>query len=252
LLSLGRNKQGIRTCLMHTQELVVTHALGIRTRSTGNEVHDSFVEGKHIRSRVKKLLSFVMDRKSKGRFREYQEFCKDHCGTQGLVLELPNDTRVAGTYRMFLSCIRSKKALQGFGSHSSHASSMIDMNLSMREWIVLSEFESVLKECNDLAMQSQLDMVGANSFSYYAVQKTRHFLNKAKTFDFIEVKNQYSPSVPREELVKTRYEREAMSAEAQTLLKRLENEFNNYFGKPDDDQILQMFFHPYIVWNGYT
>jgi hypothetical protein len=253
LLSLGRNKkENKNTCAMHTQELVVTHALGIRQRRAVNEVVNDFPEGCNLRERVKALLSFVMDRKSKARFKEYTSLCNDNTGTKGIVLELPNDTRVAGTYRMFLSCLRSRIPLQIFCTSSSQSEKMIALKLNHNEWQLLAEFECVLKECHELAMQTQLDMVGANSYSYFAAQDTRYRLATQKMFEYVDLKCNYLPSSIRSDLPKTKDERAHLHVETQTLLTRLVTEFKFYFGKPDSDQLLQMFFHPYMVWSGYT
>jgi hypothetical protein len=251
LLTNGRNKDKINSCAMHTQELVITHALGIRARKQGGKVIDAFPEAKRLRSAVKELLSFIMDRKSKGRFREYAEFCKDHCGTKGVVLELPNDTRVAGTYRMYLSCLRSKRPINLFASSVNYADKMRDKNLELRDWTLLSEFEAVLKECHDLAMQSQVDMVGYNSFSYYAARLIKNRLAKLTIFDVIDIRMNYSPSLTRENLPMNKIERVHLTKETKELLECLDSEFEHYYGKPDDDQLILMFFHPYIIWNGY-
>ena len=236
---------------MHTQELVVTHALGIRTRKKKGIIVDSFEKGKNIRDKVKGLLSFIMDGKAKGRFREYCVYCSEHTGTQGLVLELPNETRVAGTYKMFLSCLRSKKAITQFATVSTHADKMNDLVLSRTEWNVLAELESILLECHELAMESQVDFVGASSFSYYAVRECKERLKSADSFEVIDIKQNYLPSATRPELEKSIIERENLSETAIELLQRLDTDFTNYFGTPDEDQILSMFFHPYFVWSGY-
>ena len=66
------------TCHMHAQELVVTHALGLRTRrKRGFGVVDEFESGKLLRDAVKKLVSKIMDKKAKSRFVKYKEFCKN-------------------------------------------------------------------------------------------------------------------------------------------------------------------------------
>ena len=236
---------------MHTQELLITHALGIRTRKKNGIVVDSFELGKNLRDKVKSLLSFIMDRKSKGRFREYCMYCAEQTGTKGLVLELPNDTRVAGTYRMFCSCLRSKKAINQFGTESSHAEKMGNLMLSRTEWNILSEVEAILKECHDLAMESQVDYVGASCYSYYAVRECKELLKTAESFDVVDVKANYVPSTTRKDLEKKEVLRGDLSETATELLKRLDSEFEIYFGKPDEDQLLAMFFHPYFVWSGY-
>jgi hypothetical protein len=238
---------------MHTQELVITHALGIRTRSRRKVVIDSFPLGKRLRDNVRTLLSYIMDRKAKGRFKEYSAFCDDNCGTKGLVLELPNDTRVAGTYRMLLSCLRSKIPITLFCTNSGHSEYIQknNMQLTRPDWALISEFESILKVCHDLALQSQVDEVGSNCYSYYAVRHCRNILSNSRIFEFIDVNANYSPDVTRKHLPKIQCDRADISKESSELLDRLELEFERYFAKPDRDQLLAMFFHPMFVFNGY-
>lgn len=239
---------------MHSQELVINHAFGIRTRTKNGVVIDCFQAGKHIRDKVKLLVSYIMNKKAKSRFREYCTFCSDNCGTKGLVLELPNDTRVAGTYRMFLSVLRSKKPITLFCTTSSIAEKIQSLNLviTRQEWLQIAEFEAILKECHDLAMKSQLDAVGSSCFSYYAVKECKETLRNNDEFEFIDVNGFYGPELIRSDLPKVRYNRANMLDDSLILLDRLDIEFDKYFPKPDIDQQLAMFFHPYIIWSGYT
>jgi hypothetical protein len=48
---------------MHTQELVLQHALGIRERTRRGEAFDEFKEGKELTKKVKKLCSNLLIRK---------------------------------------------------------------------------------------------------------------------------------------------------------------------------------------------
>lgn len=238
---------------MHTQELVVNHAFGIRTRTLNKIVVDEFEPGMRCREKVKKLLSFIMNRKAKGRFREYQTLLKANCGIAGNVLELPNDTRVAGTYRMFLSCLRAKRGISLFSTQSTLSGKIdkTDMALSRTDWIQISEFEAILKVCHDLAMQSQVEQPGANCYSYYAVVECRDMLKNADRFEFINQETDYETDVVRDLLPKHVYLRKDMSEHSKTLLDRLDKEFGFYFKEPDADQLLAMFFHPFIVCSGY-
>jgi hypothetical protein len=102
------------TCHMHAQELVVTHALGLRERSRQGVVTDKYEPGKTLRNRVKVLLSRIMDKKAKGCFKEYCTMCQEYLHCNGKKLELPNDTRVSGVYRMYQSALRSKKMIVVF------------------------------------------------------------------------------------------------------------------------------------------
>ena len=58
---------------MHAQELVLKHALGLAVRRKNRIIHDQFIEGKAIRDAVRNLLSTVMDKKAKARYKEYSQ-----------------------------------------------------------------------------------------------------------------------------------------------------------------------------------
>jgi hypothetical protein len=239
---------------MHTQELVVTHAFGIRNRTKKMVVCDSFEPGSDCREKVKKLMSFIMNKKAKSRFGEYQRLSKDVLGKTANVLELPNETRVAGTYRMFVSCLRAKSGINLYCSKSSEVSKIVsgDMGISRDEWRQISEFEAILKVCHDLAMESQVEQPGSNCYSYYAVAECRDKLKSASSlFEIISQDVEYGTDLVRENLPKAYYGRKDMTKDSQQLLERLDNEFGRYFNKPDGDQLLAMFFHPFIVCCGY-
>jgi hypothetical protein len=59
---------------MHAQELVVTHALGLRERSKQGVVTDKFESGKTLRNRVKNLLSKKWTRKQKVSSKSTKQF----------------------------------------------------------------------------------------------------------------------------------------------------------------------------------
>ena len=249
LLTDGRNVRGLNTCVMHTQELVITHALGLRTRTRMRVVVDEFCEGKALRNRVKELLSFIMDKKAKGRFREY---CNLDKAVKTNVLELPNDTRVAGTYRMFVSCLKSKQPIQVYCAESKDASKVQDLALSTKEWQQLAEFEAVLKHCHILAMESQIDGVGPNSFAYYTVANCRWNLKNSKSFNVVNVRHNWNGDKTILKVPTVLIDRDMLMPCTLVLLKRLDDEFKRYFAAPDADQQLLMFFHPLMIWQGFS
>jgi hypothetical protein len=95
------------TCHMHAQELVVTHALGLRTRrKRGVGVVDEFESGKLLRDSVKILVSKIMDKKAKSRFVKYKDYCKRTLSMDVIKLLIPNETRVSGVFTMYESLLR--------------------------------------------------------------------------------------------------------------------------------------------------
>ena len=95
-------------CVMHSQELVMKHALGIAIQRKGHAVVDEFQDGKALHDKCKGLASRIMDKKAKGRFKEYSDMSKKANGQAALKLSIPNDTRVGGNYLMFQSLLRGR------------------------------------------------------------------------------------------------------------------------------------------------
>ena len=96
---------------MHAQELVLKHALGLATRKKGGEVVDSFEVGKNLRDKAKALGSKIMDKKAKGRRKEYSEIAKDTYGTELNNILLLNYTWVSGVHMIFESLLRAKSLI---------------------------------------------------------------------------------------------------------------------------------------------
>ena len=84
------------------------HALGIAIRRKGRAVVDEFQDGKALRDKCKGLASRIMDKKAKGRFKEYSDMSKKANGRAALKLSIPNDTQVGGNYLMFQSLLRGR------------------------------------------------------------------------------------------------------------------------------------------------
>lgn len=113
LIADGRTPDNATTtCHMHTQELVLQHALGIRKRSRLGEVYCSFPPGHDLKVKVKKLTQLIMNKHDKNRFLKYKDYCKKYLSASSVCkLVVPNDTRVSGIFHMFESVLRSYKSL---------------------------------------------------------------------------------------------------------------------------------------------
>jgi hypothetical protein len=157
------------TCHMHTQELVVGHALGIRIQKKKNVVIDEFPIAKNLSDKVKLLCSNLMDKKAKNRFHNYRDYCRNHLSMTVCKLEIPNDTRMSGIFSMYESLLRSKKSLILYCTNSRDSMLFKDLLISDEEWNLVAETYAILQMTNVLAMLSQQDC-----FSYYYVAKARN------------------------------------------------------------------------------
>jgi hypothetical protein len=238
------------TCHMHTQELVLQHALGIRERTRMGEPWDTFPEGKALVKKVKKLVGYVMKKQDKNRFQNYHDYCKKTWQISARKLVNPNDTRVSGIYFMFESVLRSYKCLTRFTSGSIYKNEYTDLMLSTNEWQLLAEFYSTMKVMNVLAMTSQKQTLDANCFSYYSVAHARWMIESAKKLNVIELSSHYHPSTDLSKVPQVSLELEQLNPLTQTFMKRLVKEFDFYFKYPDGDQTKMMIFNPVMVWRG--
>ncbi len=236
---------------MHSQELAVCHALGLKERSANNVVIDMFEQGKNLRTRVKALLSKIMDKKAKNRYKEYVKICRTFLHALPNKLELPNETRVSGTFKMYLSALRSRDAIVLFLNNSKDKAKFGELILSNEEWQFMAECEALLRHVDVLAMRSQKDDVNTNVFSYYNVAMTRAAIKRIKELMVMNLDKTWKPKWTEKNIPKIKITKEELMDDTKVLINRLVKELNFYFPNPDSDQILMMVFHPIMVWGGF-
>jgi hypothetical protein len=240
------------TCQMHAQELVTSHAMGIRERSKNLVSVDNFAPGKNLRNSVKALVSRIMDKRAKGRFKEYNNISMKYLRIKALKLEIPNETRVSGIYNMFLSALRSRKLIVIFLDTCKEPAKFADVELSDVEWQFLAECEALLRTMDVLAMNSQKDDVTGCVFSYFYVARSRFLMKKISMLNVVDLsKNQWTHKDDFDCIPKILTPIEDLQADTLTLIKRFEVEFQRYFPHPDSDQVMMMVFHPIMIWRGF-
>ena len=237
---------------MHAQELVVVHALGLRTRKKKGQ-KDEFPEGKNLRDKVGTLLSKIMDKKSKQRYERYGKYCKEHYGVDTIKLLVPNETRVSGVFGMYQSALRSKKLITAFTTRSSDAPTFTAAMLldDDDDWKHIAETYTILQTTNLLAMTSQEDSVDSNCFSYFQVAQARHLLETNDLYKIVDVSEHWTPATDVKKIPSISKTKDAMLPVSKSLITRLVNEFNRYFEKPDSDQIMMMVLNPLMFWGGF-
>lgn len=237
------------TCQMHTQELVVQHALGIRQRSRNKNAWDYFHAGKSLRDKSRDLVKKIMDKKTKKGFPKFTKFCETKLKMMVRKLEVPNDTRVSGVFVMYESLLRSYRCVTAFCK--AEEKDFKDIELNEKEWQFLAETHSILQVMNSVALTSQQESVESNCFSYYQVVTARYYLSNVKKFRVIDLNGYWSPMDDLKKIETKMLLREELLDVTQELICRFEKEFQNYFSRPDSDQLLMMVFNPVIVWMGF-
>lgn len=146
---------------MHTVDLAVKHGLGILVRKKRKEVVDPCVELTRVRTKIRELCAYVMDKKNKSRFDELKLMSLDIWKCDCIKLVIPNATRVAGFYRMLQSLIRNKHLLENAQkSDSKHLKELADHALTENEWVGVAQIECILKQMTTLNMDMQSDVPG--------------------------------------------------------------------------------------------
>jgi hypothetical protein len=238
---------------MHAQELVVKHALGLAKRKgRGGNPDDEFESGVNLRDRVKTLLSRIMDKKSKGRFNKYKEYCKTRLGVDVVRFALPNETRVGGVYLMYGSALRSRKTLMQYCNNSAEAIQYEDIKLTELEWIQLAETYAILGTARTLSLLSQQESADSNCFSYFQVASARYAICKQVDIKMLDMNVFWDPDTDQDKLPTTKKLRTDLTKETNELIERFDKEFQRYFPKPDSDQLIMMVFHPVMVWKGFS
>jgi hypothetical protein len=240
-----------QSCNMHAQELVVTHALGLRKRSKNNVIIDKFEESLALKEKVKALVSKIMNKKQKHIFKKYTDYCKQLFNYNVIKLEIPNDTRVSGVFRMYDTLLRSKHAIVNYCTYGNDKRLFNDLMLSDDEWQMVAETHAVLKITNLLAMSSQTQSVDQNCMSFFNVHTARYLLTTKEQFRVVQLKRINSPTTLMKDNKYDNCKTTGLLDFTNQLINRFHIEFDNYFKEPDSDQILMMVFHPLMMRAGF-
>lgn len=236
---------------MHTQELVVKHALGLNHRSKNKVKYDENVAGLHLRDRVKALVSQLMNKRKKNIFLKYKSYCLAQLGSEVLRLEIPNDTRVSGVFRMYESILRAKCSLTYFCKNSDeHQELFEDLLLTNAEWQDVAETHAILKLFNVVALTSQQQSVDSNCLSYLQIQIARFYISCEETFSVINIQQSWKSNTDIDLIPINMLGKHQLSANSINLIDKLKYELRRYFAQPDSDVLIMMVLHPLMVKGG--
>ena len=145
------------------------------TRSIkGQGVVDSFGLGHNLKTKVKLLLSTVMNKKQKQRwvnFVELAQYGNEKKKVPKFVV--PNETRCSGVFMMFQSALRGRCILNVLDTRGEFCDVYKNLMLKEREWSLVAEFEAVMSLTHELAMASQTQHPGEMAFSWFNVVECR-------------------------------------------------------------------------------
>lgn len=193
-----------------------------------------------------------MDNKVKFRFSEFCEKSFSAFSCDANRLELPNDTRVSGTFKMFFSCLRSKRLIVYYCNNSKHSEKLLPLLLSDTEWELLQQYEAILQITNSFALSSQVDYPGYNCWAYYCMAYCKSTLSMCNVLSIIDLSvHNWNHKTKISKIPRRNLKKEDWSVHTIEFIDRLIAEYEKYFPGPDEDMIIMMHMHPYMVWGGF-
>lgn len=156
------------TCAMHLTDLVMEHATGMTKRKENKKIVDSFDVCEAIRVASYKAATWLMQKKAKKRFSAYQKLMRES-GRHSVKLVVPNSTRMAGTWSMYHTLVRSRWNLALLW-YKRKADKPVVINNS--QFLHVAQLEAVLWPCARLSKLLQTDVLGAISYTFIHVMTT--------------------------------------------------------------------------------
>ena len=149
---VGRDLTGENgTCAMHTSQLALGHAVGMKIRTQNNEAVDNFPEAEGLRKKSLETARWLMEKKSKSRCHKCVEMMKRE-GREAVKLELPNSTRAAGILIHYESMIQARFNLNAHWHRTTKATKLDD-----DECYLISQFAAVIHPMGVLIRLVQTD-----------------------------------------------------------------------------------------------
>jgi hypothetical protein len=230
------------TCIMHTGNLILEHALGLRPRLRSKEP-DVYVEGAKMCKDVHTALSIIMNKRNKKIFEDYTKICKDTFQSKSVRFMLPNETRVSGKYIMIQSLLRQHRAFVHFTTdHASpHKTKFSAIRFEERDWIYIQEMEGIMSGMGVVTLGTQTDQPCYISYCWYQVQYVRSTAERGEGFSLMNLKKTWAPDTPLHMIPVEYRKRQDLLPESIIFLKRIVRECDFYLKEPDGDMRLSIF-----------
>jgi len=259
------------TCAMHEIQLALQHATGLKTRTAKvdgkSKIVDEFPDCVEIITKAKLAGSYLMDKKSKGRFKNFRKKMEE-MGRSTIKIVLPNSTRAGGVVIMFESLVRSRWNLHHYWHQDTTARDLTD-----DEFYLVSQITSVMGPINHLLRLVQTDVPGAIAYTDFLIFRTittymdntewyvadtRKSTHPDETDRWcplpypqrdhrgVPIGNLKTGSKKKDTLPLLKVATEDLDDMAKELIKRVVIELARY-GKPTSDRLLAMACNPFMA-----
>jgi hypothetical protein len=174
-------------CGMHESDLITKHATGQVVRKRNHVIIDSNPACEDFRKKLRAIVKWLVDKKNKNRYSDYQQYCLKVFQYQSIKLSLPNKTRVAGTILMYHDVLRSFHALRNYFESETSPNSFTALRLSSLEWDQVAQYSAILDPIYSLSISLQTNRPGAIAISFVQIGLALYTLKQLQTTEFCEV-----------------------------------------------------------------
>ena len=275
------------TCFMHLTQLVLKHAIGKLTRSKNGVVQDKFPEMDTLRSKVEKASSWLMDKKAKGRYKNYEKHMLAAKRTARKIIQ-PNSTRAGGIVLHDGDMIAARFNLSleyDLIGEKVNCHALTDMDFEQ-----LAQVYAVTYPILVLILALQSDRAGCLAYTFMHTFRTLVSYHTAEYWWVADVTltsnitnatrwdgnakwpkrdHMGCPTLPvdqenlnkengnvkwtgnKKTITLVKISTDELFKVTTTCLRRLKTELRGYCGKPSKDQLLAMAVNPFIVSWGF-
>jgi uncharacterized protein YcgL (UPF0745 family) len=168
---------------MHIANLNLGPALSLVERRSNNVVVNQWDPFQRLYKALKEMVTYLFGKKSKTRFTDYEKVLKRE-GQPVFIIDLPNDTRVAGAYKLIQASLRQAFTLQFFAQQNKNFAAKF---LNKGDWKQLAQFEAIMAPSAVFCFTSQSDRVEASGEIVIELLRLKDIYDNEEVFDVVDM-----------------------------------------------------------------
>ncbi|KAI2512772.1 hypothetical protein MHU86_1560 [Fragilaria crotonensis] len=246
------------SCSMHVSSLLIEHAIGKRVRTKNRQIVDSFDKHETLRKKHQACVKYIWSKRAKARRKMY--IARNEAASLSTIrVQLDNDTRVAGTHRLFQQQLRSRYCQRVFFAQESD-SIRANTAITDAEWELTAQLEAVVRGAVDLNFNCQVDSRPTISSTWLYVVRARASITTNTSYDVVDLTERvadeentgtWGAGTSFKCLPKQILDTEELLPDAKILRQRLQLEFSRYLEDPEDSHLRGMLLDPVMMTAGH-
>ena len=183
---------------MHIANLFLGLSTSLTERRDGGRVVNRWAPFQDLYKNTKDMMTWMFGRKNKGRYADYEKklrevFHKVFCA------DLPNDTRVGGSYNLLRDALRSMFALCYYAEQNRM---FYGINLSKAQWKQIAQFVAIMSRSVNICFVSQKDRVETAGEMIIELIRLKEYYDCTEIYEVVDVnsKKEWPADTPFKDL----------------------------------------------------